>query len=545
LEIDIMLNMKSQNNHRCAVNKKTCSCSSAETACTNQLVNSGSFKVALIISLCFLLVTWGCGGGGGGVGGDGGEEAPLPNISPVANAGVDQVTYEARSVALVGTASDSDGTIVSHQWTQTGGTTVALSGVTTPTLSFTSPSTTETLTFSYAVTDNAGAQAADTVSVHVSEVLFSDSFSFNVLSASWILEDNSGNPSSWTVPSGSGELYQQASVNDGAFIESYHTGTFRYLDNPAFSGGSAYRFSVDITPRTNSNDREGNDVGIMFGYTGVDDYYRLTMNARYGFTRLERRSAAGFTTLAVNSIGYVDDQQLNVTLELNEGTAVILIDGEPVFAESNLVISPAGTIALYCQDRASFDNVVIAENSPQPLVALSSPLAHSVSLTPGEGDVLPARAVVLNKPVGGSVLFSVDGGAEIGAAESVNPYTASLGVTAGDHDVDAILKDADGNEIYRDINAVVGVGGGYTIAVGDSITNGIGDENPLNNDSLDGRVVSRQGFQAQLVDDLTDATGLPQIVFNEGLPGTTLLNWTICGSIPFWNATRGPTGCCC
>jgi lysophospholipase L1-like esterase len=36
-------------------------------------------------------------------------------------------------------------------------------------------------------------------------------------------------------------------------------------------------------------------------------------------------------------------------------------------------------------------------------------------------------------------------------------------------------------------------------------------------------VVSRQGFQAQLVDELTIATDLPQIVFNEGIGG----DWSI------------------
>jgi hypothetical protein len=61
---------------------------------------------------------------------------------------------------------------------------------------------------------------------------------------------------------------------------------------------------------------------------------------------------------------------------------MVFIDDEPVFAESN-PSDLTGTVALYCQDKVSFDNVVIAENSLQPMVAVSSPLAYTVALGPG------------------------------------------------------------------------------------------------------------------------------------------------------------------
>ena len=130
------------------------------------------------------------------------------------------------------------------------------------------------------------------------------------------------------------------------------------------------------------------------------------------------------------------------------------------------------------------------------------------------------QAVALNPPADGSVRFTLDGANETVSTLAGNLYTAQFSaVPHGDHDIAAILRDADGNELSRDINTVVGVGGNYIIAVGDSITNGVGDENPFNNDSMDGRIVSRQGFQAELTDDLTISIGLPQIVFNEGIGG--------------------------
>jgi lysophospholipase L1-like esterase len=86
----------------------------------------------------------------------------------------------------------------------------------------------------------------------------------------------------------------------------------------------------------------------------------------------------------------------------------------------------------------------------------------------------------------------------------------------------AVLKDADGNEVSGDLNSTVGTGGSYYVTVGDSITNGTGDDDDTNNETLDGRIIARQGFQAPLADLLTAAaTGRPQIVFNEGIGSET------------------------
>ena len=84
------------------------------------------------------------------------------NQPPVVNAGT--------VVTLSGTANDTDGTIVSYAWEQTGGTMVSLTGAATAT--FTAPDVPmdETLTFRLTVTDNEGAQASDEVSVTVHRV---------------------------------------------------------------------------------------------------------------------------------------------------------------------------------------------------------------------------------------------------------------------------------------------------------------------------------------------------------------------------------------
>lgn len=88
---------------------------------------------------------------------------------PVANGGVDQDVEPWSTVTLDGGLSASGSPIATYTWTQTGGTTVTLSG-TGATRTFQAPASVagETLTFTLTVTDSMGAtSAADTVLVNV------------------------------------------------------------------------------------------------------------------------------------------------------------------------------------------------------------------------------------------------------------------------------------------------------------------------------------------------------------------------------------------
>ena len=108
-------------------------------------------------------------------------------------------------------------------------------------------------------------------------------------------------------------------------------------------------------------------------------------------------------------------------------------------------------------------------------MAISSPLSYSV--TPSNLVNLTVTAVVLNKPAGGSVAFSLDGDNEITVAGSGNVYShVFTDMLNGNHDVAAIVQFADGAEASSDTNSMVGTGGDYYVTVGDSITNGMSDE---------------------------------------------------------------------
>jgi lysophospholipase L1-like esterase len=443
------------------------------------------------------------------------------NSLPRAHAGFDQFVIGQTLVTLSGSGSDTDGPAVSYVWTQVEGTAVIVSNANTATAAFTAPSKTDLLTFRLTVIDNEGASASDDVTISVAAVIFFDDFE-DGNADNWKSEDDSGILSDWIVISN--EYLQQIDVQDitkgaTAYVESYHRGTYSYLYDVEIDSKTSYRFSADITPLPNDdNDMcAGNDIGVMFRYQDIDNYYRLTLNSRYGFGRLEKRVGGAFSTLSVDSAGYYEGETLNVTVELNGSVIQVFLNDDPLFSVSDSSLGN-GTIALYCQDRAKFDNVLVTDNSLAPSIVISSPVAYYIATT--HTDTLDVSAIATNLPSGAEVEFVLDDTTSM--IDSSSPYTARFsGVLQGEHTVDAILYDGLGSELARDTNVQIGVLGGYCVAVGDSITNGFADDDPSDNRSQDGRIIAIQGYEANLNDLLTSTLNYPHIVFNEGIGGDT------------------------
>ena len=107
-----------------------------------------------------------CGGGGGGSSPPQ-QPPPVTNAPPVANAGADQLVLTGATVSISGSGTDSDGSIATYSWAQTGGGAVTLAGANTATLGFTAPATAATLVFDLTVTDNLGLARSDSVTIHV------------------------------------------------------------------------------------------------------------------------------------------------------------------------------------------------------------------------------------------------------------------------------------------------------------------------------------------------------------------------------------------
>ena len=101
----------------------------------------------------------------------GGGSDPV-NEAPVANAGADQTVIHRTTVTLDGSnSSDSDGNIVSYQWSQISGKNVKIDNADSAVATFTAPRTrrgsTRTLVFELLVTDDKGASDTDQVTITV------------------------------------------------------------------------------------------------------------------------------------------------------------------------------------------------------------------------------------------------------------------------------------------------------------------------------------------------------------------------------------------
>ena len=88
------------------------------------------------------------------------------NLSPIANAGSNQSVLIESLVTLDGSSSlDPDGTIESYLWSQTSGINVELNSLTEALVTFTAPSSLDSLSFTLTVTDNEGASSSATAYV--------------------------------------------------------------------------------------------------------------------------------------------------------------------------------------------------------------------------------------------------------------------------------------------------------------------------------------------------------------------------------------------
>ncbi|KAF0191115.1 MAG: Uncharacterized protein FD165_2190, partial [Gammaproteobacteria bacterium] len=367
-----------------------------------------------------------------------------------------------------------------------------------------------TLTVSYTVADNYGGTgnitlAAASLVVPPPPVTLPVTENFSSGMGNWTIVNDSGTASSWAVVSGA--LRQENRVESvNAFDQSSHKGTYAYYT--AGTSLSNYRFSTDaIFLGAGLAD----DIGIMFRYQNNNNYYRLSMNSRFGFTRLEKKTGGVFTPLAVNARGYNSGELLRFTIDLNGSSIQVTVNDDPLFAVNDSSLS-TGTVALYTQDKASFDNVVIHIPENTATVTLATPLARDVIVD----NAINATAISTNIPGGGGVEFLLDSVTSI--LDNAAPYSNTFsGLITGDHTVEAIVRDAGNVELARDTNTLVGVGGDSYIAAGDSITNGSGDNYAT--DNLSSRMLGFQGYETNLSVLLEGNQGKPVIVYNEGIGG--------------------------
>jgi hypothetical protein len=119
-----------------------------------------------------LLVLTACGGGE--------EQAEKKsNAAPVVNAGQDRSASEGSEVGLSASATDSDGSVSSYNWSQTSGPSVSISNRTSANASFTAPEIADgsgniSAAFTITVTDDDGESSNDTVNITIIDTVASN-----------------------------------------------------------------------------------------------------------------------------------------------------------------------------------------------------------------------------------------------------------------------------------------------------------------------------------------------------------------------------------
>lgn len=356
----------------------------------------------------------------------------------------------------------------------------------------------------------------------------------------WVVFNDSGHTSDWRVSQGK---YTQLAEQVGDWDLSAHVGSFAFFNGD----GALEKSNYSATARMRSlSEISGlrDDVGLMVRYADRNNYIRLSISKMQGFVRIEKKVSGVFTTLAFTGRPPELGSTIEVKVYLEGERLLAYLNNEPLFsvADTDLAnIGPlgSGTVALYTQSKAEFDNVMIGPLDAVPKVVISDPMTRSLV---GTDEAQPPRslnasAVALNLPEGGGVRFVLDSGPfcdDYSAPfTTVGCPTASgfADVSIGEHRIEAILVDSTGQPLTDpsgldyDANEGIAVGGKYLVMMGDSITNGVGDDSDhllagTQNDAANGKNLNR-GIAPVLSDLIGDYVSGLVVVQNEGLGGTT------------------------
>ena len=117
-----------------------------------------------------------------------------------------------------------------------------------------------------------------------------------------------------------------------------------------------YKLSVSLRPQNSG------DVGIMFRYLDMDNYYRLVWDADSRVFRLEERVNGVLKVLASRSDSLVGGSLYPIEIYANGSTLTAYLSGKSLFSVTDTTLTE-GRVALYTASSANagFDNLVVTD----------------------------------------------------------------------------------------------------------------------------------------------------------------------------------------
>ena len=334
----------------------------------------------------------------------------VANAAPTVSAGSDKtITLPTSSLTLSGTASDSDGSIVSVSWTKVSGSTVTMSGTTSLNLSLSNLQE-GTYTFRLTAKDNAGASKYDDVLVKVNKKVVTNNAP--VVSA--------GSDQAITLPTNSLSLKGSASDSDGHVVST----TWNKVSGPHASMSNTSSLTLNL-----SNLQEGTYIFRLTakdnaGASKYDDVQvKVNKKAATNAAPIVNAGSDKTITLPDNSLSLsgsasdADGSVTSVSWTKQSGPSVSMSGANTLNLKLSNLHEGTYTFRLTAKDNdgaSKYDDVQVRVNkqaatkpapAPEPVVAASSGLNYKLyntnkkngwRLLPNFSRLTPAKTGTVN-----------------------------------------------------------------------------------------------------------------------------------------------------
>ncbi len=277
-------------------------------------------------------------------------------VSPVNNS-----NYNPGSdIGLSATASDSDGTIAKVEFYSDS---TLIGTVTSAPYNFTWANvSTGNYNIKAKATDNLGTtKTSGVVTITVSSTsgngLYSEDFNANT-SVGWIV-----NGGTWAAAN----QHFESTNSNGEFTSFYNGSSF-----------SNYTYQLDAVPVW------GNDIGFLFNYVDINNYYIVIINVNTNTAYLKKNINGTLSVLATAAFAGNGLGGSNSIMITNTGTATtVKINNSLIFdniSTTELASGKIGLYSFYCP--SSFDNILVTSNQVVPAVNITLPASGSTFSAP-------------------------------------------------------------------------------------------------------------------------------------------------------------------